>query len=340
MSDKALVSVIIPVYNIESHLLIRCIESVAAQTYEPIEIIVVDDGSTDGSGKVCDETAARLNSDNGSRRREIKVIHKENSGSSGARNAGLKAACGEYIGFVDSDDYVDPDFVSSMMSAIDRYGVSMAQISRDEIAEDGSRLPDVCIPPDREYLISATEQMRELLLHRGDCSFCTRLTKRELFNGREFPEGKLNEDFYLLVQMLSEVGEYVILPTQAYHVYYRSGSNSRSGDREVFRQVFADIVDNADHAERIVKEQYPSLITEAKRFALYQRLDYLLHVPVSMMRSDNSFYGSVIRYIRGNIGAVLFNRYLTLKNRVYLMLFAVAPKTIRVIHKKIKRFDA
>ncbi len=336
MEDTGCVSMIIPVYNIEPSLLDRCVRSIAEQDYYDLEIILVDDGSTDDSGKLCDELAEKYRNDVETHR-DIIVIHKSNGGSSSARNAGILRSKGEYIGFVDCDDYIDPDFVSSMMEAIDRLGVSMAQISRDEIAEDGSRLPDVCIPPKDELIISAAEQMRELLMHRGDCSFCTRLTKRDLFEGRSFPEGKLNEDFRLLVSMLQDVGDYVILPKQAYHVYYRSNSNSRSSDKEVFRQVYADIVDNADYAEDIVKESYPQLLREVRRFALYQRLDYLLHVPISMMNGGNEFYRRVVRYIRHNILSVISNVYLDSKSRLYLILFAIAPKMIRVVHRRMKR---
>jgi len=339
MADKK-VSIIIPIYNIERDILTKCVESVVSQDHEDLEIILVDDGSTDGTGKVCDELAEKFgkggSSDSG---RDIKVIHKINGGSSSARNAGIDASTGDYIGFVDSDDYVDSDFVSQMISAIERYDIPMAQISRDEIDADGSRLPDVCIPPESEKMITSEEQLRELLLHRGDCSFCTRLTDRRLFEGRRFPEGKLNEDFFLLIQMLPDIEKYVILPAQAYHVYYRIGSNSRSGDKDVFRSVYKDIVDNADAAERLVAERYPGLKEEAARFGAYQRLDYLLHIPVSMMTGDNEFYMNVVGYLRDNRRHFMRNRYLTGKNKLYLALLCTAPLQVRKIHRKIKGFD-
>ncbi len=338
MNKDRSVSIIIPVYNIETDLLRKCVESVAEQDYEDLEILLIDDGSTDGTGAVCDELADRLGKDhNDIRGRDIKVIHKPNGGSSSARNAGIDASSGEYLGFVDSDDYIDRDYVSLMMSAIERYDIPMAQISRDEIDAKGRKMPDVCIPPDNERIITGKEQLRELLLHRGDCSFCTRLTKRSLFEGRRFPEGRLNEDFFLMIQMLPDIDRYVILPEQAYHVFYRIGSNSRSGDKDVFRQVYADIVDNADHAEKLVEDIYPDLKGEAKRFALFQRLDYLLHVPIAMMNSDNGFYISVVRYLRNNLGLMFINRYLTVKNKIYLLLLTVAPRTVRTVHRKIKK---
>ena len=134
-----MVSIIIPVYNIEPSLLTRCVESVLHQTYGDMEVLLVDDGSTDGSGKLCDELAKKYEeSDSGSLDTaasdiKIRVFHKENGGSSSARNLGIREAKGDYIGFVDCDDYIDEDFVESMVGAIKRTGFSMAQISRDEI---------------------------------------------------------------------------------------------------------------------------------------------------------------------------------------------------------------
>ena len=337
IKNDFLVSIIIPVYNIEKELLKRCIDSVLAQTHARLQVIIVDDGSTDGSGEYADELAKQyLESERRDDRRSITVIHKPNGGSSDARNVGIDAAIGDYLSFIDCDDYVDDDFIELMADAMVRYNVRMVQISRDEIAEDGTRLADVCIPPAEEKLITAREQTRELLMHRGDCSFCTRLTHKALFEGRRFPKGKLNEDFRLLMDMLGDAGDFVILPRQAYHVYYRTGSNSRSGDKEVFRTVYEDIVDNADYATELVRERYPELTEEAKRFALFQRLDYMLHIPVSMMNGDNAFYAAVVRYLRYSIIDTVFNRYLTVRNKVYLLLLTIAPRHVRKIHKKLR----
>lgn len=323
-----LVTVIIPIYNIEKEYLKRCVESVCRQTYDAIEIILVDDGSTDGTGTVCDDLAL---SDS-----RIRVFHKENGGSSSARNLGIDNAKGKYLCFVDSDDYIDDDFVSLMMDAVNKYNVPMVQISRDEIDVDGNRRPDVCLPPSEELLISNHDQIKELLLHKGDCSFCTRLTDASLFADMRFPEGVLNEDFFLLVQMLGKVPEYVILPKQAYHVFYRIGSNSRKADSEDFSRVFVDIVNNADFVEKYVADNYPDLVITAKRFALFQRLDYMLHIPISQMNKDNEFYTNVVKYLRNNFGKMLGNPVLTSKNKIYLTLLTLMPRITRKIHRAIR----
>ncbi|MBR6909457.1 MAG: glycosyltransferase family 2 protein, partial [Lachnospiraceae bacterium] len=128
-----MINVIIPVYNIQKEYLKRCIDSVLAQTYKDIEIILVDDGSSDGSGDVCDEYAS-LNAN-------VKAFHKENGGSSSARNIGIKEASGEYIGFVDSDDYIEPDMYEVLYEAIVRNNAKCAQVGRNEIDEEGNILP-------------------------------------------------------------------------------------------------------------------------------------------------------------------------------------------------------
>lgn len=321
------ITVIVPIYNIID-CLERCVRSIINQTYKDLEIILVDDGSTDGTEKLVDEL--------GKLDERIIVIHKENGGSSSARNLGLTKATGEYIGFIDSDDYIEPDMYELLAEAVVRTGCKMAQISRDEVNEDGSKRPDVCIPPESEHIISAQDMMTELLMHRGDCSFCTRICHKSLFEGREFPVGELNEDFKLLTQMLLEVESFPILPKQCYHVYYRMNSNSRRKDKDDFSRVFTDIVVNADYISELVKGHYPELTDTAFRFGMVQRLDYMLHIPISKMTKDNDFYRAVCIYIRKNVIKALGNKILTKKNKVYLVLFALAPKTLRVVHAKIK----
>ncbi len=327
----AKISVIIPAYNIKD-LLPKCVESVALSDYprELLEIIVVDDGSTDGTGAVADELATRFPN--------VTALHKENGGSSSARNLGMKKATGDYFGFVDSDDFIDPHMYSSLMTAALEYDADMVQISRDEIAEDGTRLPDVVIPPKEATVIEPSEHLRTLLMHTGDASFCTKLTKRSAFGAMAFPEGELNEDFYLMIHVLGNINKLVILPQQYYHVFYRLGSNSRkkAEDKDYFPSVFTDIVRNADVALELVKKDHKELTEVAERFGYYQRLDYLLHIPVSKMTKDNEFYRDVVKNIRHNLPGIFKNQYLTGKQKAYLFILAPAPRTVRFLHAKLK----
>lgn len=342
-----MISVIVPVYNTKEYLE-RCVNSLLMQTYSDMEIILVDDGSTDGSGELCDGFADR--------EQRIRVFHKENGGSSSARNLGLDNAKGDYIGFVDSDDYVDADMYERLYAAIREHHVNAAQIGRDEIDPDGRILPDICIPPEKDECIVPEKFMEELLMHRGDCSFCTKLIKREMFFGENefsqesplppgshfspenrFPLGVLNEDFHLLIQMLDRIGPIMSLPGHAYHVFYRLGSNSRKESRENFSRVFADCVDNADLAAEIVRREYPGLEVMAFRFGIFQRLEYMLHIPIAQMNRENEMYRDIVRYLRRNWLRSMRNPLLTKKNKVYHTLFALAPRSVRKLHRRLRR---
>lgn len=381
-----LISIIVPIYNTKEYLP-RCVHSLTAQTYENIEILLVDDGSTDGTGALCDEL--------GTEDVRIRVLHKENGGSSSARNLGLGEAHGEYIGFVDSDDSVSPEMYALLYDGIVKYGVKVAQIGRDEIAPDGSYLPNICEPPEKPVCISPEEFLQELLMHRGDCSFCTKLFARELFvrtkeaqtatadvagdgignargSGdagenaaeeadagtadiregraaalrRSFPVGALNEDFRLLVSMLADIGPIVSLPQQCYHVFYRLGSNSRKESALQFSRVYADSVENADWVAAQVAEQYPAhaeLQEVAFRFGVFQRIEYLLHIPIPQMRCRkgrdgyNAFYDQTVRTLRSALPRALRNPYLTGKNKVYAFLLGLAPKVVRRLHRMVMR---
>lgn len=336
-----LISVIVPVYNIMEYLP-RCVASITAQTYSNLEIVLVDDGSTDGTGALCDELAK------GDER--IRVYHKENGGSSSARNLALAKVTGEYIGFVDSDDYISENMYQCLYEGIVKYDVRVAQIGRDEIDEQGNLLPNICEPPMTDEMIGHREFLKELLMHRGDCSFCTKLFHRSVLAGKEFPTGALNEDFHFLIELLPEIGQIVSLPPQTYHVFYRMGSNSRKKDKEQFSRVFADCVANADDVLEMVQKEVRAkgnaaskedkeLVKIALRFWVFQRLEYMLHIPISQMTRDNTFYRQVVKGLRHNWFKGLCNPYLTAKNKVYMMLFVTAPKGVRKLHRKLKGFD-
>ena len=177
-----LISIIVPIYNIPD-CLAKCVHSITAQTWRQMEILLVDDGSTDSTGALCD-TLAEEDS-------RIRVFHKENGGSSSARNLGIREARGEYLGFVDSDDYIEPDMYEKLVKAALEYDAPIVQIGRNEVDEKGNVLPDICVPPQKTERIESGEFMKELLMHRGDCSFCTKLIRKEILGEQQFPEGVL-----------------------------------------------------------------------------------------------------------------------------------------------------
>ncbi|MCR5094118.1 MAG: glycosyltransferase [Lachnospiraceae bacterium] len=326
------VSVIVPAYNTGRYL-IDCLNSLTAQTLLPedLEIIVVDDGSTDDTGHIADAYAAE--------HPQVRVIHQDNAGSSAARNTGIENAHGRYLGFVDSDDIVAPGMYEAMLSCAERTAARIIQTGRDEFSPEGETLPSVVRIPEEETRILPEEMLFSLLLHEGDASLCTKLVDRQLLTPRmRFPERELNEDFHLLVRLLEHTDGIISLPRCDYHVVYRTGSNSRKDrdQEDYFPPVFTDIVRNADRVRGLVERRHPELRPAAQRFALVQRLDYLLHIPVGMMNRKNTFYRDVVRYIRGHIKDILLNPYLNGKERRNLLLLCVAPALLRRAHKRVK----
>ncbi|MDR0963806.1 MAG: glycosyltransferase [Clostridium sp.] len=334
MRKTPLISVIIPVYNLENYLE-RCVQSVHAQSYTKLENILIDDGSTDGSLDLC-RRLAKMD-------KRIQVFAQTNTGPSGARNFGLQIAQGQYIGFVDGDDYIEPKQYEFLYQALCVYPVSIAQIGRVEETPQGLRRSDICVPPKEAQVIGHEDFLLELLMHRGDSSFCTKLFDRRVLAGKLFPQGRLNEDFRLFVEILAQGVDVVSLPQQTYHVIYREDSNTRDKTNNRFSRAFEDGVDNADLVLGIVKEKYPTLTKHALRFGAYQRLEYLLHIPIPLMVRSNVFYRKVCRWCRKNLLSTLRNRHLTAKLKCYYLLLATAPKTIRRFHKclmNIRRLHA
>lgn len=189
--QRALISVIVPVYKVEKYIH-KCIESIINQTYDNLEIILIDDGSPDNCPKICDEYALRDN--------RIKVIHQENKGLSSARNKGIELAKGEYIGFVDSDDFVEPSMFQDLYNAIVKNNADISicnfyvinNKSKEKIIKNGLK--------NKQYY--KIEALREILLDNEIQSYAwNKLYKRELFKNVKYPVGKKYEDigttFYL-----------------------------------------------------------------------------------------------------------------------------------------------
>lgn len=185
------VSVIVPIYNVEEYLE-RCVDSILNQTFTDFELILVDDGSTDNSGQICDEYAE---SDE-----RVKVIHKENGGLSDARNAGIDVSTGQYMMFVDSDDYIDPKMIEILYERILKDGSDIAVCNLLSVDENGNFMKDknktMAISEDSVY---SGEQFLYVVAS-GYVTACTKLYKSEIFDSIRFPKGKLNEDVFVSYQ--------------------------------------------------------------------------------------------------------------------------------------------
>lgn len=212
-----LISVIIPVYNVEKYLE-RCVESVLNQTYQNIQIILVNDGSSDGSPALC-ERIAKEHPD------KVSFISQANIGLAGARNSGLGVAKGEYVAFVDSDDWIAPDIYTKCIAEIQEHNCDIVDFK--VVYTDGEK-----IPAQKEISQTITVTGQNILydyLYRGQtetCPFsaCRKLYKRELFNGVEFPTGKINEDIATNFRVLSNAKTLAHISDVGYYYYQNSES--------------------------------------------------------------------------------------------------------------------
>lgn len=210
MEDK--ISVIVPVYGVEPYLR-KCLDSLVGQSYRNLEIILIDDGSPDRCGKICDEYAEKDS--------RIRVIHKENGGVSSARNAGLGIASGEWIGWVDSDDWVELDMFEYLLGNALDYQAEIAVCSRVERYKEHHIFRGW-----EETLILNREEAMGLLLENDQMQnyLCDKLWKRELFRGIVFPEGKTFEDIAVMHRLFERASRVVCLPEWKYNYYQRAGS--------------------------------------------------------------------------------------------------------------------
>lgn len=209
---SARVSVIVPVYKVESYIK-KCIESIISQTYEELEIILVDDGSPDACGAICDEYAQRDT--------RIRVIHQSNKGLAGARNTGLRVASGDYIGWVDADDWIEPDMYEYLVEGIRSYDADIAVCGHMEHGRSG-----VTHCGWEEVNVLDTEGALECLLK--NCTLQNyvwdKLWRRELFEEIKFPEGRTFEDIAVLHQLFIKAQRVVCLPEEKYNYRLRAGS--------------------------------------------------------------------------------------------------------------------
>lgn len=326
---QELISVIVPVYNSEPYLR-KTVESICAQTDSNYEILLVDDGSKDSSLALCHELAAEHHC--------IRVIHQSNAGPSAARNTGVQEARGEYVSFVDSDDLVYPDMLANLRAGMEemrRRGKTnvQIQIGREEIDEDGNVLPAAITPPDEPVLIPPVLFVQSMLLYTGDASFCTKLTPRRILLEHPFEVGALAEDFRLVTYLVDVLDGIYSLPQIGYRVIHRKGSLTRRRNVSQFSRVYVAIVEASDYVEQQLVPRYPKLEIAARRFGLYERLDYLLHVPIADMNGQNTFYLGVMEYLRDHAASIRSNPYLSHRDRLYLQLLSAAPVLVRRVHR-------
>lgn len=297
---SALVSIIIPVFNVKNYLE-RCVHSVINQTYFNLDIILVDDGSTDGSEKICDELAR---SDI-----RIRVIHKRNGGLSSARNAGIQIARGEFIGFIDSDDYVKEDMYKTMLEFI-RDDVDIVTCGTAIVYDkkDYKRSFVYCNPKQVMYF-SSMEAIKEMLLINNLCfSACDKLFRKELFKNIEFPIGRLCEDLPTIYKVVKKSRKIVNIGDVKYLYYYRNNSISRSE----FKLRRMDYVLFARDILLDIKNNFPDLYLEAEAM-------YIKNICVIINEIDNSSQSNKYKKVRKRLCEALRHMYFLIIMNPYIL---------------------
>lgn len=244
-----LISVIVPVYKVEEYL-DKCVTSIVSQSYSNLEIILVNDGSPDGCGAMCDAWAAKDD--------RIRVIHKENGGLSDARNAGMDVARGTYISFVDSDDWINPDFIQTLYDAIRQTGAQIAGCDVFTVGPDEEPKPDDAAGELRTC--SAEEAIGDILNGKGFRAVAwNKLYLGSLLTGERYPVGKHHEDEFFTYRIYGKAEKLVYVDRPLYYYVQRQGSIMRS-----FTIKRLDALDAYLERLEYLKTNYPQLYTGDK----------------------------------------------------------------------------
>ena len=215
MTEKeSLISVIVPIYNVEDYLE-KCLQSIIQSTYKNIEVILVDDGSTDNSGKICDKYDSKYSF--------VKVIHRNNGGLSAARNSGMEIAKGDYYFFVDSDDAITPDILMKLIQAAKKYDADVVQCGYRKVDENGDTISVVKF---QNELIKGSEEVLSSYFRdkKYQVVVWNKLYKSELIKSNRFVEGKNNEDNMFLADIIYKIDTVYLLHDIGYLYLQRAGS--------------------------------------------------------------------------------------------------------------------
>ena len=296
-----MISIIVPVYNVEPYLR-KCLDSILAQTYRDLEILVVDDGSTDGSGAICDEYTGQDE--------RIKVFHTENRGLSCARNLGLDEAQGEWIGFVDSDDWIEPGMYQTLLQKAEETGA--------EIVECGiyREFSNRTLERKRKGLSVSGKEAVDLLLQGIIKDYAwDKLWSRRCFEDIRFPEGRVHEDTAVAYKLLLDAERVSILSIPLYHYRERKGSLSQTYNMANLIGFWLS-----------VKEQYDFLWG---RVGEYRRIDLLRFCAIAVSRTWSYFYDCDVSERSAN-RELIREMHLFCRKNLHLFGYGVWPFRLRV----------
>lgn len=300
MDRTPLLSIIIPVYKVEKYLN-ECVDSVLAQTFQDYEIILVDDGSPDNCGRMCDGYRQ-------SHPDRIKVVHKPNGGLSSARNAGIAVASGKYIGFVDSDDCIVPEMYERMIDAMTATG---ADIVFSQILNwDGT--PRKKEERDKPQVCTGKEALQRIFGWKENVSAWSKLFSRSIIGDTRFIEGRINEDFPFISELALRADTICILPEGFYRYRVTPGSIT-----QVLRPNFFDIFANLDTVRGLLPVDDSELQKAFRRYSMTMHV--MSGVKIVRNRKNGEFKEWLAlnrRYIRQNAGLLFADPELSMRWRL------------------------
>ncbi len=314
MDRKILVSVVLPVYNVEKYLE-KAIQSVVNQTYDNLEIILVDDGSKDKSGDLCDLWEKKDE--------RIIVIHKANGGLSSARNAALNIYKGDYVYFLDSDDYIRRNTIELMLQyALDHN----AQIVEAPFIHVYNSRTHVRSKLETLKVMNTAEAIQyDLCADGGAVSACSKLYKHEIFEEYRFAEGRLNEDHLSIVDLLSKAKTIVMAPEPLYYYVHRKNSITTAS----FSKNSLDDIDAAKRNYEIVKRLYPEAIDAAEFRIDFSTLKVIDKIMLAESFDDKKLLDSLVEAVRENRKRILKCKYISKKRKLSFLILLTNKKLYR-----------
>ena len=308
--EKEKISVIIPVYNVEKYLK-RCLDSVINQTYKNLEIILVDDGSTDNSGKICDEYAEKD--------KRIIVIHKENGGLSDARNKGLDICTGDYIGFIDSDDWVTKNYFEILLEKIT---CDCSDISCCSYLRTKKYIENFYSNEEKYVKEYYGYDILKIFLEKDLVSACVKLFKKEIFEDLRFPIGKINEDIATIFIAFSKAIKIVYVNQQLYFYY----KNTESITKSKFTSKNLDLV-KAYEEVVILSKKYPENIQRLADFRLkkayFSLLGVIAYNGMDKTEENNEIKNFLFKKFKENYIFLLKSNLISFNRKLAIILFRI-----------------
>lgn len=323
-----LVNIIVPIYGVEDYLP-RCVESLLAQTYQNIRIILVDDASPDQCPQLCDGYEKT--------HQRIVTIHRPNGGQSAARNSGLEYVWGlesehhgEYIAFVDPDDWVESNYIERL--------VKLMRSSEADVVQTGhyisySPTREKSKDPQNTKAVLTREQALESLCRNGiwDVTAWNKLYKLDVFRTLRFPEGKLYEDTAIAHLIVAKGSRFAVDMTPTYHYVQRYTSTANG---TTWKDSKLDFLEAGDALADWVETQYPQLTTAAIEKRVFVRLSTLAQMVNTNYRND-ALAASMRKFILGNASTILTDRRASLRDKLGIVAISCGYPCFRLVWKNL-----